>query len=84
MHMQVMNAPDIRYSALLGEAEEHEEDSDNAHDDEHAGYDFEDFRLAVLEGKHPEGKLLDTDMPRWQMDYDDLADLFTFLKEIPQ
>jgi hypothetical protein len=84
MHMQVMDAPDIRYSALVGEAEEHEDEGDDAHEDEHAGYDLEDFRLAVVEGKHPDGEPLDTDMPRWQMDDDDLADLFNFLKEIPQ
>lgn len=84
MHMQVMDAPDIRYSALLGEAEEHEDEGDHAHEDEHAGYDLEDFRLAVVEGKHPDGEPLDRDMPRWQMENDDLADLFNFLKEIPQ
>ena len=83
MHMQVMNAPDIRYSALSGEAEEHSGGEGNPeHSGEHEGYDLEDFRLAVVEGKHPDGEPLDRDMPRWRMDNQDLADLFAFLKEI--
>lgn len=83
MHMQVMNAPDIRYSALSGEAEEHSGGEENPeHAGEHEGYDLEDFRLAVVEGKHPDGESLDRDMPRWRMDDQDLADLFAFLKEI--
>jgi cytochrome c oxidase subunit 2 len=83
MHMQVMNAPDIRYSALSGEAEEHSGGEENPeHAGEHEGYDLEDFRLAVVEGVHPDGEPLDRDMPRWRMDDQDLADLFAFLKEI--
>jgi hypothetical protein len=63
MHMQVMEAPDIRYAALRGEAEEH---SDGGHgEDEHSDYDLKDFRWAVIEGKHPSGEPLSDDMPRW-------------------
>ncbi len=82
MHMQVMNAPDIRYVALSGEAEEHRGDKDEAHAAEHAEYDLDDFRLAVVEGKHPNGEPLSPDMPRWQMSDKDLADLFLFLKSL--
>lgn len=85
MRMQVMDAPDIRYSALSGEAEEHaDEGGGNEHADEHSGYDLEDFRLAVVEGKHPDGESLDGDMPRWQMGDEDLSDLLDFLKSLSE
>jgi mono/diheme cytochrome c family protein len=75
MHMLVMEAPDIRYSALNSEAEEHEGEG-------HTGeaFDLEDFRRAVIQGEHPDGEALSTDMPRWRMSDEDLADLFAYLK----
>lgn len=79
MHMQVMDAPDITYAALSGEADEHGEE---AHGDEHGEYSLEDFRRAVIDGKHPDGESLSRDMPRWQMSDEDLADLLEFLKTI--
>ena len=80
MHMLVMDAPDIRYISLNSEVDEHEGE---AHTGEEAGeYDLEDFRLAVTEGKHPDGESLRGEMPRWQMNDEDLADLFAFLKSI--
>lgn len=82
MMMQVMDAPDIRWSALAGEVEGEQQAGDE-HDDEHAEahaeYDLETFRLAVVEGKHPNGERLSNDMPRWNVSDDDLADLATFL-----
>jgi mono/diheme cytochrome c family protein len=83
MHMQVMDAPDIRYIALSSEADEHAEEGEDQHEDEHAGYDLEDFRLAVIEGRHPTGAPLSSDMPRWRISDTDLADLFAYLKAIP-
>lgn len=84
MHMQVMDAPDIRYSALSKELEEHAEDNRNGeHQDEHAEYDLEDFRRAVVLGQHPDGEPLSHDMPRWRINNEDLIDLFEFLKTIP-
>lgn len=83
MQMQVMDAPDIRYSALSSETGEHQEGEDN-HAGENNEYDLEDFRLAVVEGKHPDGESLSQDMPRWQMSDEDLSDLFTFLKSLPE
>lgn len=80
MHMQVMDAPDIRYAALQGETGEHGGDE---HGDEGGEYSLEDFRIAVIEGKHPDGESLSRDMPRWQMSDEDLADLFDFLKSLP-
>jgi len=79
MHMQVMDAPDTRYEALQGEAGEH---GDDEHGDEHGEYSLEDFRLAVVEGKHPDGDSFSRDMPRWQISDEDLADLFEFLKSL--
>ncbi len=78
MHMTVMDAPDIRISALA--------DADGgAHtEDEHAGgYDLEAFRRAVVEGRHPDGSPLSPNMPRWQMSEADLADLFQYLQSLP-
>ncbi|NQU75124.1 MAG: c-type cytochrome [Planctomycetes bacterium] len=77
MHMQVMDAPDIRGAALAGEGHEGEES-------EHGGqYDLETFRLAVVEGRHPDGELLDADMPRWTMSDEDLGDLLDYLESLP-
>lgn len=78
MHMQVMEAPDIRLVALNEEMEEHG-------GEEHAegGYDMEKFRRAVIEGSHPDGEPLSQDMPHWQMSEADLADLYAFLKSLP-
>lgn len=81
MHMQVMDAPDIRYVTLQEEAEEHGLEAE--HGEEHAEYTLQEFRLAVIDGKHPDGDSLDRDMPRWEMSGEDLSDLFEFLKTIP-
>jgi len=75
MHMDVMDAPDIRYSTLTSEEDEH--------GGEHGEYDLEAFRLAVIGGAHPDGKALSREMPRWRMSDEDLADLFEFLKTLP-
>ena len=80
MHMQVMEAPDIRYVALDSTEAEHEGEAHAG--EEGGGYDLEDFQLAVIEGKHPDDEPLSREMPRWQMKDEDLADLFAFLKSI--
>lgn len=46
-------------------------------------FDPEKFRLAVVEGKDPDGTQLKTDMPRWNISNDDLADLIDYLKTLP-
>jgi hypothetical protein len=70
--------------ALLraGPTAAHEEEEE-VHQDEHAGYDLETFRLAVVEGQHPDGEPLDSDMPRWRMGEQDLADLAEYLRSLP-
>ena len=80
MHMDVMDAPDIRYKALASEEDEH--GGEESHGDEHGGYDLEDFRLAVVEGAHPDGEPLSREMLRWKMDDRDTSDLFEFLKTL--
>ena len=46
-------------------------------------FDAENFRLAVVEGQDPDGTQLSTDMPRWTIGSDDLADLISYLKTLP-
>ena len=83
MHMQVMDAPAIRFVALNGETDSGEH-RDAEHAEEHAGeYTLETFRQAVVEGQHPNGEALSREMPRWALDEEDLADLFAFLKTLP-
>ena len=79
MHMEVMDASDIRIAALGSEVDDH---GDDGHGDDHSEYDLEAFRLAVVEGKHPNGDDLSRDMPRWLMDDEDLADLFEYLNSL--
>jgi hypothetical protein len=82
MHMDVMDAPDIRFSALSAEDNGLSDEHEDEHTLEHKDYDLEAFRQAVIYGKHPDGTSLDQDMPRWQMDDDDLSDLFIFIKSL--
>lgn len=77
MHMEVMDAPDIRWSVLGGEGHEEEDHpGDDQHDD---AYTIKAFRRAVVEGEHPDGELLSPDMPRWQMSEESLEDLMDYL-----
>jgi cytochrome c553 len=46
-------------------------------------FDTENFKLAVTQGQDPDGTQLKTDMPRWNIGDDDLADLIVFLKTLP-
>lgn len=81
MHMDVMDAPDIRIAALSAESDEHQGD---AHEDEHGeDYDLEAFRRAVVLGQHPNGNSLSRDMPRWVINNTDISDLFEYLKLLP-
>ncbi len=84
MHMLVMDAPDIRWATLAAEKEhEAESEGEAEHGKAHAGYDIEAFRLAVVEGKHADGRSLGGDMPRWNLGDGDLADLMEYLKSLP-
>ena len=44
---------------------------------------YEKFRLAIVKGQDPDGTQLNTDMLRWNIGDDDLADLIVFLKTRP-
>lgn len=46
-------------------------------------FDTKKFRLAVTEGQDPDGTQLKTDMPRWTIGNEDLADLISYLKTLP-
>ena len=46
-------------------------------------FDAEKFRLAVTKGQDPDGTLLNTDMPRWNIGDGDLSDLIVYLKTLP-
>jgi mono/diheme cytochrome c family protein len=81
MHMHAMYAPDIRWSTLSEEESEHREEE--GHEHEHGEYTLEMFKMAVIKGKHPDGKPLKKEMPRWRMSVEDLADLADFLKSLP-
>jgi cytochrome c oxidase subunit 2 len=78
MHMQTMDAPDIRWSALITmEAE------DKGLPPGQGSYDLALFRQAVVEGQDAAGESLSNDMPRWKMDDQDLADLAGYLQSLP-
>lgn len=79
MHMEVMDAPDIRWDALASEeADEHGHDEEEGH----GSYDLETFRQAVVMGQHPNGEPLSDDMPRWQMTDDELRELMAYLQSL--
>ena len=46
-------------------------------------FDAEKFKLAVTKGQDPDGSQLKPDMPRWNLNDDDLTDLIAFLKTLP-
>ena len=73
MHMEVMDAPDIRYSALNSMPEMQEGN---------ASYGLNDFQQAVEDGEHPDGEELEADMPRWRMSDADLQDLYAFIQSL--
>jgi hypothetical protein len=79
MSMRVMYAPPINGDALN---EMMVEESGGTPQPD--GYSIESFRSAVVEGKHPDGDTLNTDMPRWQINDQDLGDLLAFLKTMPK
>lgn len=77
MHMDSMDAPDIRWSSLSGEGHnEDDHDGSEGHADE---YDLETFRRAVVEGEHPDGDPLSRDMPRWDLSSESLKALQEYL-----
>jgi hypothetical protein len=82
MHMQVMEAPDIRWSTLSsGEHGGHGNDIEGEHVE--AAYDQEKFFRAVRKGFEPGGHTLSRNMPRWRMSDQDLEDLLHFLGTLP-
>lgn len=83
MHMDVMDAPDIRWTALSQHGDGHDEEEEGAAHDEDGEYELDTFRMAVVEGRHPDGQQLSEEMPRWEMSREDLADLAEYLQSFP-
>lgn len=78
MHMDVMDAPNVRWVAL---ASEDDHDDVRGHGDEHdRAYDVGAFRASVIDGVHPDGEPLSDDMPRWRLSANDLHDLVEYLQ----
>ena len=46
-------------------------------------YDIDDFHRQIESEPHPDGTEVSKDMPRWKMSDSDLADMFAFLKALP-
>jgi mono/diheme cytochrome c family protein len=81
MHMQRMDAPDIRWSTLASEAHGGHDGGDE-HSESETAYDEAAFARAVTEGVTPGGATLSRDMPRWQIGEADLQDLVAFMKSL--
>jgi mono/diheme cytochrome c family protein len=81
MHMQRMDAPDIRWSTLASEAHGGHSGGDEHSDDETA-YDEASFARALAAGIAPAGATLSSEMPRWRIEDADLLDLIDFLKSL--
>lgn len=75
--MRVMDAPPINGDALNEMMTE-----ESGGTPQPGGYDIEIFSNSVVEGKHPDGDTLNTDMPRWQISDQDIEDLLAFLETI--
>ncbi len=82
MHMDVMDAPNIRWVALSPDGEHNEADGEDAddHGEHDEAYSIDTFRSAVVDGVHPDGQRLSSDMPRWSLSESDLQDLADYLK----
>ncbi len=79
MHMQKMDAPDIRWGTLAsGEHGGHEDDGGR----EMEAYDEASLKLALEEGIEPNGRRLSNEMPRWDLLDRDMKDLIEFLKTL--
>jgi len=76
MHIETMDAPDIRWSTISGDKNE----KGAIVSKQHMDYGFEAFKNTVENGKNPDGEILKKDMPRWQMSDADLTDLMNYLK----
>lgn len=81
MHMQAMDAPDIRWDTLS--SSEHGGHDEADEDAEELPYDEETFMRALREGITPGGERLSRNMPQWEMSDEDVEDLIAFLKTLP-
>jgi hypothetical protein len=78
MGMETMDAPDIRWPALITM-----EAQDKGLPAGQGSYDLALFRQAVVDGRDAAGDPLSNDMPRWKMNDQDLSDLAGYLQSLP-
>jgi hypothetical protein len=79
--MQQMDAPDIRWEVLTsGEHGGH--DDDIGEGDEPTAYDEETLKRVITEGITPDEGRISREMPRWELNDQDLDDLIQFLKTL--
>lgn len=81
MHMQAMDAPDIRWDTLSSTEHGGHDEVDEAV--EEVPYDEETFMRALREGITPSGERLSRNMPQWEMSDEDMEDLIAFLESLP-
>ncbi|MDC7217590.1 MAG: cytochrome c [Spirochaetales bacterium] len=81
MGMEINDAPDIRWSALINMQEEEDKHAESG-TQEHHEYDFAAFKGSVENGRHPDGDKVNENMPRWKMSDADLKDLMNYLKSL--
>ncbi len=72
--MRVIEVPDIRYEALIGD--------DHGDEEGHESFTEDTIKRAITDGVEPDGEPLDWPMPRWSMGDEDLDDLVEFLKTL--
>lgn len=76
--MQTIDTPPIYYDALVKMKQ-----GNSGGTPQPGGYTVDDLRGEVVGGHDIDGSSLDQNMPRWQMNDKDLADLLAFLKTLP-
>ena len=77
MGMQMMDAPDIRWDSLAAKTKGGHGNEEVCHGE--GEYNLEQFQMAVVEGNHPIGETLSQEVPGWDIDKRDLADLAEYL-----
>lgn len=80
MHMEIMDAPGIRWSTLT--QMKRKELGNGENDVSIDPYTFADFKMEVIDHMELNGEELKDDMPQWKMSDQDLHDLMDYLKSL--
>lgn len=70
-------APAITWAALT-----EEEHNEHGEDGEHLPYNERTIKRAITQGLNPAGRQLDSIMPRWEMNTEELNAIIVFLKKL--